>query len=183
MPRDLWIFGYGSLMWRPGFHHAETRRARLHGYHRTLCVYSTTYRGTPREPGLVLGLDRGGACTGVAFRVAPGDRDAVLAYLDERELDTNVYRRRTVKLVTGAGRVAAETYVVKRDHPDYAGRLGDRDMVPLILRGRGSSGHCVDYVASTVRHLTGMGIQDRGLIRILDAVLAAGGVPQRPPRS
>ena len=89
---DLWVFGYGSLMWRPGFDFIEQRQARLIGEHRALCVYSFDHRGTPEKPGLVLGLDRGGACRGIAFRVEAGKRDATIAYLREREQTTGVYR-------------------------------------------------------------------------------------------
>src|SRR4029077_14715863 len=114
---DLWVFGYGSLMWRPGFAFAESAPARLIGLHRALCVYSFVHRGTPEKPGLVLGLDRGGACRGIAFRVAPRHRDATVAYLREREQVASVYREvtRSVWLENAARqRISALTYVVDR---------------------------------------------------------------------
>src|SRR3974390_225676 len=89
---DLWVFGYGSLIWRPGFEFIEQVQARLIGEHRALCVYSFDHRGTPERPGLVLGLDRGGACRGIAFRVTASKRAEVVAYLRAREQTTNVYR-------------------------------------------------------------------------------------------
>ena len=95
---DFWVFGYGSLMWRPGFAHTETRRARLHGFHRSLCVWSHIYRGTRERQGLVLGLDRGGSCVGLAFRVPSELREEVLAYLRDRELVTSVYLERMLPI-------------------------------------------------------------------------------------
>jgi glutathione-specific gamma-glutamylcyclotransferase len=119
---DLWVFGYGSLMWRPGFEFIEQVPARLIGEHRALCVYSFDHRGTPEKPGLVLGLDRGGACRGIAFRVAGSLRDATVDYLRAREQTTNVYREvtRSVWLDNAAReRVSALTYVADRGHvPD-----------------------------------------------------------------
>src|SRR5437879_13903720 len=112
---DLWVFGYGSLMWRPGFEFEERVPARLIGEHRALCVYSFVHRGTPEKPGLVLGLDRGGACRGVAFRIAQKNRAAPIAYLPEREQVTSVYREvtRSVWLENEARqRVGALAYVV-----------------------------------------------------------------------
>src|SRR3954467_3077889 len=123
---DLWVFGYGSLMWRPGFDFIEQVPARLIGEHRALCVYSFDHRGTPEKPGLVLGLDRGGACRGIAFRVAASRREATIAYLREREQTTHVYREvmRSVWLEDDARRrVSAMAYVVDRGHVQYAGRL------------------------------------------------------------
>src|SRR6202789_4669355 len=122
---DLWIFGYGSLMWRPGFEFLEQVPARLIGEHRALCVYSFDHRGTPEKPGLVLGLDRGGACRGIAFRVAGARRGEVVDYLRGREKTTHVYREvmRSVWLENDAReRVAALAYVVDRGHVQYAGR-------------------------------------------------------------
>src|SRR6202789_2210439 len=123
---DLWIFGYGSLMWRPGFEFLEQVPARLIGEHRALCVYSFFHRGTPERPGLVLGLDRGGTCRGIAFRVQAGKRAATIAYLRAREQVTAVYREsmRRVWLAGDRGaQVSALCYVVDRSHVQYAGRL------------------------------------------------------------
>jgi len=161
---DFWVFGYGSLIWRPGFAHVETRRATLRGYRRALCVYSFVHRGTPERPGLVLGLDRGGSCVGIAFRV-PGDlRDEVIAYLRERELVTNVYLERSVNVsLDGGERVSAVTYVADRSHEQYAGAL-DEEQAAAVVRGAvGQSGVNEDYVFNTVRHLQALGIRDRWL--------------------
>src|SRR6202451_3621097 len=112
---DLWVFGYGSLMWHPGFEFLERIPARLIGLHRALCVYSFVHRGTPERPGLVLGLDRGGACQGIAFRVASADRAKTIAYLRAREQVTSVYRE-SVRRITFKGeparQVPALCYVV-----------------------------------------------------------------------
>ncbi|UDL88161.1 gamma-glutamylcyclotransferase [Mesorhizobium sp. PAMC28654] len=161
---DFWVFGYGSLIWRPGFAHVETQRARLHGYHRSLCVYSFVHRGTRERPGLVLGLDRGGSCVGLAFRV-PGDlRDEVVAYLRERELVTSVYLERTLKVRLDSGAtVEAIAYIVDRDHEQYAGAL-DAARAASVVRGAvGQSGNNEDYVLSTLEHLEALGIRDHWL--------------------
>ena len=123
---DLWVFAYGSLMWRPGFAYAERVSARLYGAHRALCVLSHVHRCTPERPGLVLGLDRGGTCRGIAYQVAAADRASVVAYLREREQVTMVYRETTRPvwiLSTPQQRVQALCYVVDRSHPQYAGKL------------------------------------------------------------
>ena len=147
---DLWVFGYGSLMWRPGFEFIERVPARLIGEHRALCVYSFVHRGTPEKPGLVLGLDRGGACRGIAFRVAEKNRAATIAYLREREQVTSVYRevKRSVWLENEARqRVSALVYVVDRGHVQYAGRLSPAEQLRHVLQGHGQSGVNRDYVA------------------------------------
>lgn len=163
----IWVFAYGSLMWRPGFAFEEQLPARLLGYHRSLCVYSVVHRGTPEAPGLVLGLDRGGSCRGFAYRVAPEQAGEVLAYLDERELVTDVYRRKPLSVLTERGRLPAWCYVVRRDHPQYAGRLDEPTLLALIERGQGRSGHCRDYVISTVEHLESMGIVEGPLHQLV----------------
>ena len=161
---DFWVFGYGSLIWRPGFAHVETRRARLYGYRRSLCVYSFVHRGTRERPGLVLGLDRGGSCIGLAYRV-PGDlREEVLAYLRERELVTSVYLERMLDVrLDGGGTVEAVAYIVDRQHEQYAGAL-DAGHAAQVVRGAvGRSGNNEDYVLSSIEHLKALGIRDHWL--------------------
>ena len=163
---DLWVFGYGSLMWRPGFAFEARVPARLVGEHRALCVYSFVHRGTPERPGLVLGLDRGGACRGIAFRVAEKNRTEVVAYLREREQVTSVYREvmRSVWLENDARqRVSALAYVVDRGHVQYAGRLSLADQHRHVLQGHGQSGANRDYVTSTVKAIEAEGFRDTQL--------------------
>jgi cation transport protein ChaC len=166
---DLWVFGYGSLMWRPGFDYVEKVPARLIGEHRALCVYSFVHRGTPEKPGLVLGLDRGGACRGIAFRVAARHSEATVAYLREREQVTSVYRevRRSVWLENGSReRVSALAYVVDRGHVQYAGRLTLQDQLRHVLQGHGQSGINRDYVLATVKAIEAEGFRDEQLHRL-----------------
>jgi glutathione-specific gamma-glutamylcyclotransferase len=163
---DLWVFGYGSLMWRPGFEFLEQVPARLIGEHRALCVYSFDHRGTPEKPGLVLGLDRGGACRGIAFRVAAKQRDEVIGYLRGREQTTHVYREvmRSVWLENDAReRVAALAYVVDRGHVQYAGRLSLHEQLRYVRQGHGRSGNNRDYVLETVRSIEAQGFRDAQL--------------------
>lgn len=166
---DLWVFGYGSLMWRPGFEFVERVPARLIGEHRALCVYSFVHRGTPEKPGLVLGLDRGGACRGIAFRVSEKNRTATIAYLREREQVTSVYREvmRSVWLEDEARqRVSALVYVVDRGHVQYAGRLSPAEQLRHVLQGHGQSGVNRDYVLATVKAIEAEGFRDSRLHRL-----------------
>jgi len=163
---DLWVFGYGSLMWRPGFEFIEKVPARLIGEHRALCVYSFDHRGTPEKPGLVLGLDRGGACRGIAFRVAPDLRERTVLYLREREQTTHVYREvmRSVWLDNEARqRVSALTYVADRGHVQYAGRLPLGEQLRIVRQGHGRSGNNRDYVLATVKAIEAEGFRDAQL--------------------
>ncbi|MGH6903052.1 MAG: gamma-glutamylcyclotransferase [Geminicoccaceae bacterium] len=169
-PDGAWIFAYGSLMWQPGFAYVEAAPARLHGYHRSLCIYSIVHRGTPEQPGLVLGLDRGGSCRGWAFRVDPAQEAEVLAYVDARELVTDVYRRKRLPVTVGGRRVPAWSYVVRREHSQYAGQLADDRLLDLVRRGAGRSGQCRDYLLSTVGHLEAMGIVDGPLHALAKAL-------------
>ncbi len=161
---DFWVFGYGSLIWKPGFAHTETQRAHLYGYRRALCIRSWVHRGTQQRPGLVLGLDRGGSCTGLAFKVPAELRDEVIGYLRERELVTNVYKERdlSVRLENGQ-RTTAIGYVVDRSHEQYAGALDIEDAIEGVCGSVGQSGRNEDYVTSTVEHLQALGIRDHWL--------------------
>lgn len=164
---DLWVFGYGSLMWRPGFPFIECQHAQLHGYHRALCILSHVHRGTPQKPGLVLGLDRGGRCHGLAFRIAAGEAVATLSYLRAREQVTSVYLERQLQVRLRDGRtVKALTYIADRSHAQYAKPGPFEEMVSLVLQGEGISGRNVDYVRSTHEHLLAMGVTDLTLQRI-----------------
>jgi glutathione-specific gamma-glutamylcyclotransferase len=161
----LWVFGYGSLMWRPGFTYERRCKATLRGWRRSLCVYSHVYRGTPERPGLVLGLDRGGACAGVAFRVDTASRDTTIRYLREREQATAVYLERFVPItLEGGERVQALTFIADRRHPQYAGRLTRDAILGLVSAGKGKSGDNVEYVIETHAHLSAIGVHDRELV-------------------
>src|SRR5215813_4963717 len=166
---DLWVFGYGSLIWRPGFDYLERVPARLIGEHRALCVYSFVHRGTPEKPGLVLGLDRGGACRGIAFRVPERNRAETIAYLRAREQVTSVYREvmRSVWLENDARRrVSALAYVVDRGHVQYAGRLSLHEQLRHVMQGHGQSGVNRDYVLATVKAIEAEGFRDAPLHRL-----------------
>lgn len=183
---DLWVFGYGSLMWRPGFDYVERLPVRLNGYHRDFCVWSHRYRGTPERPGLVLGLDRGGSCRGIAYRIAPEERTAVLDYLHEREMITGVYEPRNVPIVdpSSGRRVMAQSYVVDRAHAQYAADLTVEQRAALVIQGIGTAGPCRDYLANTVGHLVELGMPDRrlgALLRTVDAMLEGNlAIPEAP---
>ncbi len=170
---DLWIFAYGSLMWRPGFEAEEVVHARLVGWRRSFCIYSRFHRGSSRRPGLVLGLDRGGTCEGLAFRVAADKARETLRYLREREQVVSVYREALVPVTLLAGEhpeVMALAFLVERAHPSYAGDLSLAKQAHLIRGGAGRSGNNIDYLASTLAHLTELGIRERGLQRLLTVV-------------
>jgi glutathione-specific gamma-glutamylcyclotransferase len=172
---DLWVFAYGSLMWRPGFDFLERVPARLVGLHRALCVYSFVHRGTPEKPGLVLGLDRGGACRGIAYRVAAPKREATITYLREREQVTTVYRETTrrIALARTPARpdgtdLKALVYVVDRSHPQYAGRLDIERQLHLVRQGHGRSGANLEYVLATVAEIEAQGCHDSGLYHLAE---------------
>ncbi len=168
---ELWVFGYGSLMWRPDFAHLERVPARLIGLHRALCVFSFVHRGTPERPGLVLGLDRGGMCRGIAFRVAASRRAETIAYLRAREQVTAVYLEtvRQIELEDRERRkVRALCYTVDRSDVQYAGRLSLAERLHHVRQGHGRSGANRDYVLETVHALETLGYRETDLHLLAD---------------
>ncbi len=160
-----WVFGYGSLMWNPGFATPETQAARLHGWHRAFCIYSEHYRGTPEKPGLILGLLPGGACRGLAHRLPRDKYDAVRRYLIVREIDNDGVYEETVRPIHLAdGRtVPALVYLADRAHRQFAGKLPLARAIRLVRQGTGATGSNIAYVKNTVAHLRELGLRDRAL--------------------
>jgi len=169
LPRgDLWVFGYGSLMWSPGFAYAERSVGLLRGYHRALCILSTRHRGTHRRPGLVMGLCRGGSCWGIAFRVPAARVPAALAKLWNREMPRRVYRARLVPVRVSRGRkVRALAFVADPAHPQFRRELDLASRAQLVAQGVGERGPCTDYIRSTLGHMAELGVPDPHLARVL----------------
>lgn len=169
-----WVFGYGSLIWRPGFSFTRQVPARLIGAHRRLCVLSYRHRGTEVQPGLVFGLMRGGSCAGMAFEVAAETWPHTHEYLREREMDRGVYLEtvRPVRLADGTA-VRALAFVVDPHHPQFAGRLSIDEQVKLVRAGVGESGVNTEYVRATARHLKLIGIHDPLLEQVVAALDSA----------
>ena len=167
-PNLVWTFGYGSLMWRPGFVPDGFERARLMGYERRLCIRSEHYRGTAEQPGVVMGLTEGSFCDGRAIGFRPERAHEIMAYLDERELITHVYERRRlpVQLLESERTVEAWVYVARIDHEQYVGGAPETAIVQMVRHGCGSSGTCREYVLNTLDHLAEMGI-DEPQLRVL----------------
>lgn len=172
---DLWVFAYGSLMWDPDFPYVESRLALLRGYHRSFCIWSGRYRGTPAQPGLVLGLDRGGACRGIAYRVAAARVPEAIALLWDREMRRLTYQPRLVRVTHDAGAVAALTFTADPRRSSYAGRLTDRVAAARIAACSGERGPNLQYLANTLRHLDALGLHDARLARIYAHALALSG--------
>jgi cation transport protein ChaC len=164
----FWVFGYGSLMWKPEFPFVKAESALLRGWHRAFCIWSVHYRGTAEKPGLVLGLDRGGACRGRAFLIAPKDAAEVARYLHEREMVTGVYEPRYVTIELASGeKTSAATFLADPRHSQYAGKLEPAELLRIIGEREGRAGSNLDYLRNTVRHLDELGIADGPLHRVL----------------
>ena len=176
--RPLWVFGYGSLMWDPGFPVAERAIARLSDYERSFCMRSIHHRGTAERPGLVLALDAvpGEACEGIAFRVTDGAAEATLAYLRERELISYAYREERHQVTLRDGRqLAALTYVVDAAHPQYCGGLSLEAQAQIIARAHGGRGPNAEYLYNTAAHLDELGLADEHMAWLVDRVRALTG--------
>lgn len=174
LPRgDLWVFGYGSLMWSPGFRYRERSVGLLHGYHRALCILSTRHRGTRRRPGLVMGLCRGGSCWGMAFRVPAAQVPAALTRLWNREMPRRVYRARMVPIGVSRGRrVRALAFIADPAHPQFRRELDVRSRAQLVAQGVGERGPCTEYIRSTLAHMAELGVADAHLTRVLETAEA-----------
>jgi glutathione-specific gamma-glutamylcyclotransferase len=164
---DLWVFGYASLIWKPECEFIENRAALLRGWHRSLCMKSTLNRGTPEETGLVFALDQGGACRGVALRIAAACADAELERLWAREMVNDVYTPRWVKVRAENATVTALTFTLPRSHPSYVGRLADAELLRIFRVARGRYGTTWDYVWQTHDALAALGVNDAALARIV----------------
>jgi cation transport protein ChaC len=168
----VWVFGYGSLIWNPAFHFTDRVVGTVHGFHRRFCLWAHLGRGCPERPGLMLGLERGGSCRGVAYRIAP---DAALEELDivwRREMIGGAYVPRWVNAYTATGMVRAITFTINHAHERYARDLSDEEAAAAIARASGFLGACADYLINTVDHLADLGIHDRPLERLRARMLA-----------
>lgn len=162
----VWVFAYGSLIWSPMIRFAERRIVRIHGFHRGLCIWSHINRGTPETPGIVLGLDRGGSCRGVAYRIDEADIATELALLWRREMIVGGYVPTWVQALSFHGHVPAIAFVANRAQWTYAGRLDDDRLESIARAAHGQYGSCRQYIVETATSLERHGIPDRGLNRL-----------------
>ncbi|WGF89402.1 gamma-glutamylcyclotransferase [Marinivivus vitaminiproducens] len=169
---DIWVFGYGSLIWNPALEYVERRVGRLQGYHRTFCLWTHMGRGTRERPGLVLGLEAGGECQGVLFRIAEAAIDEETHLLWRREMVTNAYEPRWLEVSSALGVVNALSFVMNTRHERYAGELSDEQVAAVIATAEGNLGRCADYFYNTVAHLDEMGLEDAFLRRLRAQVAA-----------
>ena len=167
---DVWLFGYGGLMWDPRIRCAEARPARIAGWHRSFCIWTLLARGTPERPGLALALDRGGACDGMALRIAAAEMDGALRQVWDREMYTGIYRPRWLPVAIEGADVDAIVFTFERAHPQYAGAMPADTAARYIANARGENGACRDYLANTVRHLSDLGIDEPDLRDLLQRV-------------
>ena len=168
----VWLFGYGSLIWNPAFHFTDRLIGTVYGYHRRFCLWTHLGRGCPERPGLVLGLERGGSCRGVAFHIAPDAVEEELAIVWRREMLSGAYVPRWVDVRSALGDIRAITFVINHAHERYARFLPDERVAEVISTAEGFLGPCADYLINTVDHLAELGIHDRPLQRLRAQVLA-----------
>lgn len=175
---DLWVFAYGSLMWNPQIHFQEKRLGIVHGYHRSFCLWSRVNRGTPQQPGLALGLDRGGSCRGLAYRIAAGQVIDELRLLWRREMLLDAYSPRWLKFRTGRRSFPVLAFVVNCACSGYAGRLSDAELSHALRHARGRYGSSADYLLNTIKSLAEYGIEDRNMLRLAELLRAKDHLPR-----
>jgi cation transport protein ChaC len=168
---DFWFFAYGSLMWNPEFEYLRRENARLHGYHRCLCLWSVEYRGSLEQPGLVMGLDRGGACVGQAYLISAQSAPEIIDKLNEREMITGAYQSSLKPLKLNSGKkVNGVCLIARQDHPQYAPGLDHQTIIDIVRKARGKRGSNIEYVLKTAHKMQELGMNDRGLKAILQAL-------------
>ena len=163
---DLWVFGYGSLVWNPAFCFVESQPGRLYGFHRSFCLHLTMGRGSREKPGLMVSLDRGGSCNGVAFRIASRDVESETDILWMREMLTGAYRAHWANIRIAGKAVKGLTFVVNPDNSRYTGRLGMEETAQRLMNGEGRLGTCREYVVNTVKSLNDLNISDKYLLKL-----------------
>jgi len=171
--RDIWVFGYGSLIWRPEFDFVERRHTLLHGYHRSLCLWSRVNRGTPERPGLVFGLDTGGSCRGVSFRVSQNEAPEIMEALWRREMPSGAYIPRWLNCRTEEGNILALAFTMNRNTTAYVRGLPQDQLLHIVRTAHGSYGPCIDYVLETADALKRHGIVDKRLFALADTLREA----------
>jgi glutathione-specific gamma-glutamylcyclotransferase len=169
--QDLWIFGYGSLIWRPEFEFVEQRAASLEGYHRSLCLWSRINRGTPETPGLVFGLEQTGTCQGMVFKISSQNVLQTFDAVWKREMGTGAYLPSWIPCATPQGVVPAMAFVIDQTGPAYVKQPPEDDLVEIICRARGTYGSCFDYVTQTAVSLKIAGICDEPLATLADRLI------------
>ncbi len=171
-PERIWVFGFGSLIWNPAFHFVERRTALVHGFHRQFCLWSKAGRGSPQSPGLMLALEPGGSCHGVAYRIAPGEVGTELDVVWRREMMTGAYRAVWVTAHTPGGVEHAIAFAANHAHERYVRGLDTDETARLLATGAGPLGSCCDYLLDTVSHLEALGIRDKRLEALVERVRA-----------
>ncbi len=169
---DVWVFGYGSLMWNPALDFAEAEPGRVHGYHRAFCLWTPFGRGSPEHPGLMLALLPGGSCLGLALRIPAKRAIEETRILWRREMIADSYHARRVKVRLARGQVEAITFVANPGHPRYAGKVGEARQVEQIAFAEGRLGCCRDYLHNLKRTLDGFGVRDGPMHRLYRGVEA-----------
>ena len=170
LEKDVWVFGYGSLMWNPDFKLAEKRTGTVTGYHRSLCLKSLVYRGTPDYHGLVFGLDKGDSCQGMAYRIAEENIHSEMEKIWEREMFAGTYIPTWVNVTTKLGTISAVTFVINNKHEHYIPDLELEEIAERVVKAEGTCGSCHDYVQNTVKSLHQLGLRDPALEQLLTLI-------------